>query len=268
MALVHAGNADIYYEEHGAGHPLLLLAGLASDSQCWLGVIPQLAEHYRVIAMDNRTVGRTRGSGEGLSIEQMADDALAVLSHLGIAQAHVVGHSMGGFIALQMAAAHPKRVSGLLLAACALRLGQRNHLMFDDMAARLQTDGYTERWFRELYYWIFSPQFFLNKAMLSASLQMSLEYPYPQSVAGFGQQMEAAAGFDAEPLCARVQAPTMVLGGELDIIFPPAQCAALAGAIPHAQHKTIPGAAHALFTEQPAAFVHELVCFFATQEDA
>src|SRR5262245_65021527 len=102
MSSSRIGEIEIYYEEHGSGDPLLLIMGLAADSQAWVFQLPAFAERFRTIAFDNRGVGRSSKPAGPYSIHQMADEAAALLDHLGIESAHVIGVSMGGMIAQEL----------------------------------------------------------------------------------------------------------------------------------------------------------------------
>ena len=103
MPTVKVDDLDIYYETHGEGPPLLLVAGLASDSQSWQPVLDTLAADFKVIVFDNRGVGRTTPQEATTSITRMADDCVGLAQQLGIEKFHLLGHSMGGFIALETA---------------------------------------------------------------------------------------------------------------------------------------------------------------------
>ena len=116
MSIAKVNSIELYYEEHGSGDPLLLIMGLAADSMAWLFQIPDFSKHYRTIVFDNRGVGRSSKPAGPYSIHQMADDAAGLLDVIGISRAHVVGVSMGGMIAQELALRHPQRVRGLVLA--------------------------------------------------------------------------------------------------------------------------------------------------------
>jgi pimeloyl-ACP methyl ester carboxylesterase len=103
MSIAKIGSLDLYYEEHGAGEPLLLIMGLAADSTAWMFQVPEFAEKYRTIVFDNRGVGRSSKPAGPYSIHEMADDAAALLDVLHVERAHVVGVSMGGMIAQELA---------------------------------------------------------------------------------------------------------------------------------------------------------------------
>ena len=117
MPTVRVGDINIYYEDYGKGEPLLLIAGWGTDLSCWLSQIPEFSTKYRVIAFDNRGAGRTDAPDEPYSFRMMADDAVGLLDALGIGQAHILGVSMGGCIAQEIAIEHPERTKSLILAA-------------------------------------------------------------------------------------------------------------------------------------------------------
>ncbi len=264
MGTFEHNGAQMYYEIHGEGEPLLLIAGLASDSQSWLSVLPLLSGKYRVIVYDNRTTGRTASHDDSLTVQVMAKDALALLDHLGIDKAIVVGHSMGGQIALTLAATNPERVSCLIIAGTPLEISARNKMLFGNLSQSIKTYGPTREWFQNLFFWIFTPTFFEQKALVSLALDSSVDYPYPQTPKGFCLQVDAAESFQAESFCENVLCPTLVIAGSQDIIFPVDCCKALAEAIPNAQFRIIEQAAHSIHSEKPAEFV-QLVQEFITQ---
>ena len=137
MAMLARGDVDLYYECVGDGPPLLLIAGLASDSLSWQPIVADLAAHYRVIAVDNRGAGRTTPQTAPTTIRAMADDCVALIEHLGLASAHVLGHSMGGFVAQDCAIRHPDKVNALVLAATSSVNSRRNNDLFSDWASAL-----------------------------------------------------------------------------------------------------------------------------------
>ena len=115
MPTQRANGIDIYYEMAGQGEPLLLLHGLGSRSDDWQLQLPAFAARYCVVAADMRGHGRTAKPPGPTSVPMMAADVLGLLDALGIDAAHVVGLSMGGMIAFQMAVNRPERVRSLVI---------------------------------------------------------------------------------------------------------------------------------------------------------
>src|SRR4051812_6158418 len=115
MATIDRDGVSIYYEVHGAGgDPLLLLMGLGVDAHGWEMQLAAMAERHRVVLVDNRGVGRSDKPRGPYTTALLAEDALGALDAAGVHRAHVVGLSMGGMIAQELALAHPDRVGALV----------------------------------------------------------------------------------------------------------------------------------------------------------
>lgn len=256
---------SLHYEAQGAGAPLVLVAGLASDSMSWLPVWSALDARHRVIAPDNRGAGRTRPQDAPASIDAMADDCAALLAHLAIGRAAVLGHSMGGFVAQRLALRHPALVERLVLVATGSRASPANVARFRDLADRLDAGEDPARWFRRLFDVIFTRRFLADPANVDAATRWALDYPYPQSPRAFRRQVDAIAAFDGEPGLPRIAVPTLVLAGSEDALFPLDETRAFAGRIPGARFEAIDGAAHAVHTERPEAFVDAIARFVPTR---
>jgi pimeloyl-ACP methyl ester carboxylesterase len=261
MPTLAVNGVDLYYETHGEGAPLLLVAGMASDSQSWQPVLDRLASRFLVITPDNRGVGRTSPPGCITSISAMADDCVALVRHLGLASVNLLGHSMGGFVAQDLAIRYPECVERLVLAGTSSANSRRNNILFADWASSLDQGLDPEPWFRNIFFWIFSSRFFEDERTVAAALQFAVEYPYPQSPAAFRNQVTAIAGFNATGALPLIVARTLVLAGEEDLLFPPRACAALAKQLPRAAFVRIDNAGHALHMENPQAFTEAVLNF-------
>src|SRR5881396_8351 len=106
MPRVRVGDIDMYYVEAGAGEPLVLVMGFSGDHSAWGLQFHALAQRCRVIAFDNRGVGQTDAPDRPYTTRMMADDTVGLMDALGVARAHVVGVSMGGMIAQELALNH------------------------------------------------------------------------------------------------------------------------------------------------------------------
>jgi pimeloyl-ACP methyl ester carboxylesterase len=261
MAMLARGDVDLYYDSVGDGAPLLLIAGLASDSLSWQPIIGDLAAHYRVITVDNRGAGRTTPQTAPTSIRAMADDCVALIEHLGLPSVHMLGHSMGGFVAQDCAIRHPGKVNALILAATSSVNSKRNNEMFSDWGSALANGADIKGWFRNLFYWIFSTRFFDDDAVVAAAIQYALAYPYPQSAAAFQNQIEAIAAFDSTKALANIRTQTLVLGGAEDLLFPLDGVREFARSLPHAEFAVIKNAAHSIHMENPQTFVKHVIEF-------
>ncbi len=253
---------ELYYEVHGSGPPLVLIAGLASDSQSWQSVVGRLSTHHRVIVFDNRGCGRTTSVTGPISIPAIAEDCLALMHRLGLSTTAVLGHSMGGFVAQDLAARYPSAVDRLILVATSLSNGTRNNALFRDWVNYLESGMDRALWFRNFFYWIFSKHFFDTEKNVNAALRLALDYPYPQTVEGLRSQVEAIATYDSRPMCAMIKAKTLVMCGAQDLLYPIVECGQLYDAIRGATCRVIENAAHAMQTENPRQFTDCVQHFF------
>src|SRR5882724_4860074 len=181
------GRGSIHYEVTGEGAPLLLVAGIASDGASW-GPLLSLLPGRQLILIDNRGCGQTTVEGP-IEIEEMVDDCAALLDHLGLDAVDVVGHSLGGLIALWLAAKHPAKARRVVtMTAGTIPASKR--VLFRDMA-RLYFTMAPEDWFRLLYQWLFSEPFFEDEAVVAAAAASSTGYARRQSPGDFARQVTA-----------------------------------------------------------------------------
>src|SRR3990167_9486363 len=116
MPKITANNISMHYEQHGTGDDLVLIGGLTSDHQVWKSALRILSQYFRVLIFDNRGAGQTDTPDLPYTTELMAKDTLALMTALNIPRAHIVGHSLGGCIAQQMALIAPDKVKKLVIA--------------------------------------------------------------------------------------------------------------------------------------------------------
>jgi len=254
MSTIETNEVEIYYELHGEGPPLVLIAGLASDSQSWLPVIGPLAERLTVIVYDNRGVGRTLPKDARTEIPLLADDVIALIDRLGYAKVHLLGHSMGGLIAQDVAARFPDRIDRLILVGTGPRTTDEDNTLLSDMARSLEAGANPEAWFRELFRRIFTARFMADEAAVAEALRVAMEYPYPQTPAQFRRQVDAVARYPGAKR-GGIRARTLVMTGSEDALFPPEVGQALTEEIPDARFLLMPGVAHSMHMEAPERFV-------------
>ena len=121
MSHADVNGLSLYYEEHGSGEPLVLLHGGISAGEMFAPILPELAARRRVITVDLQGHGHTADADRPLRPQTMADDVAALIEHLGLASADVMGYSLGGLVALRTAIQHPQLVRRLVLVAVAFR---------------------------------------------------------------------------------------------------------------------------------------------------
>jgi aminoacrylate hydrolase len=111
------GDIQIYYEDYGQGPPLIMILGLGQDIATWNFQISELSKHLRLIVFDNRDSGKSSRSSQNYTTQIMAQDILGLMDHLGIDRTHLLGTSLGGMIAQQVALIAPERVNNLILSS-------------------------------------------------------------------------------------------------------------------------------------------------------
>ncbi|NOZ95358.1 MAG: alpha/beta fold hydrolase [Acidobacteria bacterium] len=252
---------DIHYEIYGDGAPLVLIGGLGLDVASWGPQVTALARRFRVVVFDNRGVGRSDATEPPYSTAVMAEDTAALLDGLGIGRAHVLGVSMGGLIAQELALHRPDSVEGLILAATAGRIAPRGRHAIDSWR-RLVLEGVDrETILRDQLPWVFSDRFLGNPDQVSGFVATVLSNPHPQPAEGFVGQAMACLRHDALARAAGIRARTLVVAGGDDILIPARSSAELADAIPGARLLVFDEAPHAFPMESPDRF-NEAVLYF------
>ena len=251
----------VAYQRRGVGPPLLLVAGLGSRARLW-GELPRiLADRFTVLAPDNRGVGGSR-AGATFTLEGAADDAAAVLGDAGLGPAGVLGVSMGGLIACELAAHHPAGVQRLVVASCAARLTP-SHLrvlrFFELVMTRMAPEEAGEALMAFAFGASFADHYpgFVDQAARLWTLD-------PGDLPGaLAQMAHLRAGWDLRPLLATIACPTLVLAGEIDPLVPASATRELAAAIPEARFREVPHAAHSVLAEGGAALLQEVIEFLS-----
>jgi len=260
LATAQAGDGTtIYYEAWGRGEPLLFLSGLATDLRIWACQRLVFGRRFRCIAVDNRGSGRS-GKPEGpYTLEQMAADAVAVLDAEGVGRAHVVGHSMGSYVAQVLAVDHPDRVRTLTLAGTACRHQPWRLELLARWQETARTHG-VHAWARRAFPWLLGP-----RTAWTFGLFINLLWPVilQQPAHAFDAQIEALLGApDGErERLGGLAVPTLVVAGSRDTLTTPADAAEVADLIRGARVVVLKGAGHGLMLESAADFNNAVLEF-------
>jgi len=251
MPTVRVGDINIYYEDHGRGEPILLIAGWGTDLSCWQFQIPEFSAKYRVIAFDNRGAGRTDAPDKPYSMRMMADDAVALLDALGIGKAHILGMSMGGSIAQEIAIGYPERIRGLILAAATAAPGECPLLMHALAAwTAAMKEGVDPKTMARIQLpYVVTGRFFEQPEMVALFVDTMAANPCQPKAYACQRQTEASAGQDTRARLKQIAAPTLVLVGREDIMLPVGQSEELAVLIPGAKLIVLEVGAHGFFIE-------------------
>ena len=261
--LAPSGDIELYFDSTGAGAPVLLVMGLGMNATGWWRTVPVLARSHRVLAFDNRGMGRSGKPPGPYTMDELADDAVAVLDAAGEPAAHVYGISLGGMIAQHIALRHPDRVRGLVLGATIaggelVAAADPVTLAFFFRRADMPPDEAV--WASVPYN--YGPATRAHHAQrIGEDIAQRLRYPVEPEP--YKAQLAAAAGHDTSARLGEIRAPTLIVHGEQDRMVPVANGERLAARIPGARLKTYPGAGHLYTTDEPAAD-EDVAAFLAT----
>ncbi|TWF80567.1 pimeloyl-ACP methyl ester carboxylesterase [Pseudonocardia hierapolitana] len=253
---------SLNYEVSGEGDPLLLVMGTSGSIPLWGELVPRLAERYQVIAFDNRGLGGSeRGEGP-ITVASLAEDASALLEALEVPRAHAMGWSLGSAIVQELALAHPLQVASAVLYATWGRCDGYQRAMLSalrlpyavrDMEAALTVAGLA-----------FSPELMDRPDVQQLFEPMLPAFPQTEAqMAVTVEQWDADLAHDTLDRLADIEAPTLVVVGEQDLLTPRRQSKAVADAIPKARYELVtgPGSSHGLHIERPDDLVRIVTGF-------
>ena len=250
--------AEIAWYSEGSGEPVLLIMGLAYPAASWFRQTEVLSKEHRVITVDNRGAGDSAGApGAPYTVELMTSDCLAVLDAAGVERAHVVGMSMGGLMAQELAISHPERVGSLCLIAThpGTADGVWPPEVFEFLAARQGMSPEQSREFSIPFNYAATT----SRELIEQDWAVRLEGTAGPE--GYAAQGGTAvwAGLSRLP---QITAPTMVMYGTEDRLVHPGNGERIAGAIPGATLVPVEGANHVLTTDQPETVNQLLLGWF------
>jgi pimeloyl-ACP methyl ester carboxylesterase len=252
MPKVELPGTELHYERAGAGEPLLLIQGMSANHLAWGRPFSSLLEEsFEVISFDNRGMGLSRPVTESFSIAEMAADTAALLEAQEIESAHVLGISMGGMIAQELALAHPEKLCSLTL-GCTYCGGEGSQLMdpadFQGLVEAMSS-GNQDRVFRAMYELNLSPAFRAEESRYADFIEMAVALPAPREAIGL--QVQAIAAHDASARLPDITTPTLVIHGTVDRVLGYPNGPQVASLIPGARLETYEDVGHMFWWEQP-----------------
>lgn len=261
MPKARCGDAEIYYETHGTGTPVLLVPGLGGAGSYWNPNIPAFAQEHRVIIHDHRGTGQSSRSRIHYSVEQMTNDLLAVMDHLGIEKAHLVGHSTGGAIGQTLAATHSDRLISLVIYASWTKADPFFRRVFEARRALL-TDVGVSAYVRSTSIFLY-PDWWLNQNINLLEEREKVAIPaFPPPEIG-ASRIDAIVEFDRTADLPNIKTPTMVVCAKDDILTPPYFSRELARLIPGAELMVLERGGHCASETNTHAFNAAVLGFIA-----
>ncbi len=263
MSYFDNDGCQLHYEEYGHGAPVLLVHGLGSSTRDWEYQIPELARHYRVIALDVRGHGRSDKPRERYSIRGFAEDVAALIEHLQLAPVHLVGISMGGMIGFQLGVDHPELLKSLCIVNSGPEVKAKRPREYIEIAKRwslsrlLSLDPIAKALGKLLFP---KPE--------QAELRQKILQRWPQNdKRAYLASLDAIIGWGVRERLARISCPTLVITADRDYT-PVAQKQAYVDELPNARLLVIEDSRHATPLDQPEHFNSSLLAFLAEVEQA
>lgn len=249
MALLKLKDVEIYYELHGKGEALILIAGHACDHVFWSAMLEELSRHFQILIFDNRAVGQTKDSGASFTLETMADDTIQLAQKLGLGRPHILGQSMGGAIAQIIAHKYPDEINKLMILNSAAKFNARTLKAIESLIMLRKENISLDSLVAASLPWFFSIDFMHDPENIAAYKEAALNNPYPQSIQDQERQLKALQLFNSKPWLRTIKNPTQVIAAEDDIICLLTESQQLAASIANAELKIVAGA-HASPLEQ------------------
>ncbi len=265
MPKIKANGINIYYEIHGQGEPLILIMGLRRNAEWWYCQIPTLSKHFQVVVFDNRGAGRSDQPDMDYSISLFADDTAALMKGLGLSSAHVLGISMGGYIAQELAINYPEMVQRLIL-GCTGPGGSRAVMMSQELLTKFTANQGLppEDILRKDMDIYFSERFIQGRPeKIKEFIEISLRYYQP--LQAFLRQFAACQEHDTFERLQRITQPTLIITGDDDPLVPPGNSRLLKKMIPRARLEFFPAGRHCFFMEFASQFNRQVIDFFKNE---
>ena len=252
MPTVTVDDGEIYYETHGEGPPVLLVPGLGGLGSYWGPNIPAFSASQKVVIHDHRGLGRSSRSLIRYSVDQMTADLVAVMDHLGLDKAHLVGHSTGGAIGQTLAITQPKRLLSLTIYASWTKSDPFFRRVFEARRTLLMQGG-VSAYVRSTPVFLY-PDWWINDNidLIESRERAAIPAFPPAEIAA--SRIDAIIAFDRTAGLGSITTPTLVICAKDDILTPPYFSRALAKAIPGAKFVELDRGGHCASDTNTAAF--------------
>jgi len=252
MPKIEVGGREFHYERGGSGEPLLLIQGMSGTHVSWGRPFREaLEDSFEVVAFDNRGIGLSAPVEGPFTIVEMAADTAGLLDELGIGSAHVVGISMGGMIAQELALAEGGRLRSLTL-GCTQCGGPGSQLMPEVNARKLMegmASGEREKAIRASYEVNLSPAFRADEDAYGTFHEMATSVPARKATIEL--QVQAIFGHDTSDRLGEISTPTLIVHGTDDGVLPFPNGELIASLMPQARFEVLENVGHMFWWEQP-----------------
>ncbi len=265
MPQANVNGISLFYKVQGQGEALVLVPGLGAGHTAWFRQLPAFKKHYKVITFDPRSIGRSDRPKQPYAFKALADDVVGLMDQLGISRAHVLGQSLGGLVAQEVAIDYPDRVLKLVLVSSTVAGGDTNPTNPALMEALGYAEGTTEIDFpkvdtRKTMNAVIGMSF--NKRLYRKAMQfLSRFFVKPEMFDGLSDQLRAISGHNTVDRLHLIKAQTLVITGAEDRIVSPHSSEVLADKIPNAKLIMVKDGSHGFNVEMTSRFNREVLDF-------
>jgi pimeloyl-ACP methyl ester carboxylesterase len=255
MAVLEVPSGKLRFQLTGRGAPVLWIQGVGVAGSGWQPQVEALSSRFNCLSFDNRGIGESTSAEAGLTMEQMADDARRLMDFVGWQSAHVVGHSMGGLIAQQLALGHPARIRSLSLLCTFSRGPEAARLtpwvLWMSLRTRLGSRAMRRRAFLEMLF----PVAYLQGQQceeLAERLAPTIGRDLADQPPVLVRQLNAMRRYNQAASLGRLSSiPTLIASGSLDPIARPEYGRRLQAQIPNSRYVELPGLSHGMTLQSP-----------------
>lgn len=266
MPEISVNGISMYYEIHGQGIPLVMIMGLRRNLEWWYCQMPALSKEFKVIAFDNRGAGRSDKPDMDYSIRLFADDTACLMDALGIHNAHVLGVSMGGYIAQELALNYPGKVNSLIL-GCTSCGGKRTILMSEERIKKFTAnEGLTPAEILSKDMDIYFSDSFIMKNPDKVQMFIDISLRYYQPADAFLRQFAACQKHDTSGRLGGLKLPVLIMTGDDDPLVPSKNSFILKELLPQAELYLFSRRRHAFFIEEAEKFNRKTIQFIKSLE--
>lgn len=253
MPKVKVNDINMYYEIHGKGDPVILIQGLGGNHTFWYPNLKQLSSKFKIVLLDYRGSGDTDKPDMEYTIRMFADDIAVLMDKIEIRFAHVVGRSMGGCIAQELAINYPDKVRSLILAATWAKADAYLVRLFEARSQLVEKVG-LQGMFGTGVFMSYTRDFFEEKNKEHYNVIKKMVFANEQPPRAFHLQAMAGTKYNSLNRISKIKAATLVIHGKEDILVPPKFGEELAKRIPGAKLILLDNLGHAFYEQAPETF--------------
>lgn len=220
MAFAKINNINMYYEVKGEGEPIVFLSGFSTNRETWRNYSDRLSSSYQTLILDNRGAGESDAPPPPYTIEMMAEDTAALMDHVGIKEATMIGSSMGTAIIQTLALRYPNKVKRGILISPFAKLPLTAVMKSETIGKLLEAGVPLNLVIESVIPWLYSNAFLNDGDRAKNKSQEMLENPYPQTPEGYLGQLTALKTFDLREHVGDIQAEMLLIAGSEDLSTP------------------------------------------------